>query len=86
MNPGSCCVMLMAESRFGIGTMSPWPQPAWCQRLLCNGVGMFSWHTLGPLILIEQCLNATAYLNIVADQVHLFMATGSSDPVLDGYT
>ncbi len=28
--------------------------------------GIFSWHTLGPLIPIEHCLNATAYLNIVA--------------------
>ena len=45
--------------------------------------GMFSWHTLGPLIPIEQRLNAIAYLNIVADQVHPFMATGGSDPVLD---
>ena len=32
--------------------------------------GMFSWHTLGPLMPIEQYLNATAYLNIVADQVN----------------
>ena len=36
---------------------------------------MFSWHTFGPLIPINHHLNATAYLNIVADHVHLFMAT-----------
>ncbi len=37
--------------------------------------GIFSWHTLGPLILIEHRLNATAYLSIVADHVHPFMTT-----------
>jgi hypothetical protein len=36
--------------------------------------GVFSWHTLGPLIKVEQCLNATTYLNIIANQVHPFMA------------
>ncbi len=36
--------------------------------------GVFSWHTLGPLIKVEQCLNATGYLNIIANQVHPFMA------------
>ncbi len=41
----------------------------------CNGVGMFSWHNLGPLIPIENHLNATAYLSIVADHVHPFMTT-----------
>ncbi len=28
--------------------------------------GIFSWHTLGTLVLIEHCLNTTAYLSIVA--------------------
>ena len=37
--------------------------------------GMFSWHTLSLLIPINHCLNATAYLSIVADYVYLFMAT-----------
>ena len=35
---------------------------------------MFSWHILGPLIKVEQRLNATGYLNIIANQVHPFMA------------
>ncbi len=35
--------------------------------------GVFSWHTLGPLVLTEHCLNTTAYLSIVAD--HPFMTT-----------
>ncbi len=35
--------------------------------------GIFSWHTLGPLVPIELCLYATAYLSIVADHVHPFM-------------
>ncbi len=37
--------------------------------------GIFSWHTLGPLVPIEHCLNATAYLSIVTDHVHPFMTT-----------
>ncbi len=37
--------------------------------------GIFSWHTLGPLVPIENLLNATAYLSIVADHVHPFMTT-----------
>ncbi len=37
--------------------------------------GIFSWHTLGPLVPIEYHLNATAYLSIVADHVHPFMTT-----------
>ncbi len=37
--------------------------------------GIFSWHNLGPLEQIEHCLNATAYLSIVADHVHPFMTT-----------
>jgi len=41
----------------------------------CNGVGMFSWHTLGPLVPIGHRLNATAYLSIVSDHVYPFMAT-----------
>ncbi len=31
--------------------------------------GIFSWHTLGPLVPIEHCVNTTAYLSIVADPV-----------------
>lgn len=31
---------------------------------------MFSWHDLSPLIRVEQRLNSTTYLSIVADQVH----------------
>ncbi len=37
--------------------------------------GIFSWHTLGPLVPIEHRLNATDYLSIVADYVHPFMTT-----------
>jgi len=37
--------------------------------------GMFSWHTLGPFVAIGHCLNVTAYLSIVSDHVHPFMAT-----------
>ncbi len=36
--------------------------------------GIFSWHTLGPLVPIEHRLNTTVYLSIV-DHVHPFMTT-----------
>ncbi len=36
-------------------------------------LGIFSWHTLGPLVPIEHRLKA--YLSIVADHVHPFMTT-----------
>jgi len=45
--------------------------------------GMFSWHTLGPLVPIGHRLNATAYLSIVANHVRHFMAT--MYPSSDGY-
>ncbi len=45
--------------------------------------GIFSWHTLGPLVPIKHCLNTTAYLSIVADHVHAFMITVHSSS--DGY-
>ncbi len=46
--------------------------------------GIFSWHTLDPLVPIEHCLNATVYPSIVADRVHAFMTTvyPSSDDYL----
>ncbi len=45
--------------------------------------GIFSWHTLGPLVPIEHRLNATAFLGIAADHVHPFMTTVY--PSSDGY-
>ncbi len=45
--------------------------------------GIFFWHTLGTLVLIGHSWNATAYLSIVADLVHLFMTTVYSSS--DGY-
>ena len=35
---------------------------------------MFCWETLGPGIHVDVTLTRTTYLNIVADQVHPFMA------------
>ncbi len=37
--------------------------------------GIYSWHTLGPLVPIEHYLNTVAYLSVVADHVHPFMIT-----------
>nr|KAF6360017.1 hypothetical protein mMyoMyo1_010975 [Myotis myotis] len=41
--------------------------------------GMFSWHDLGPLFHVEQRLNSTTYLSIVADQVHPIMLMAYSN-------
>ncbi len=35
--------------------------------------GIFSWHTLGPLVPIEHCLNTTAYLSIVTMSIPLWL-------------
>ena len=40
----------------------------------CDGVGCALMAHIGPLIKVEQHLNAKRYLNIIANQVHLFMA------------
>ncbi len=37
--------------------------------------GTFSWYTLGHLVPIKHCLNATAFPIIVAEDVHPFMTT-----------
>ncbi len=37
--------------------------------------GIFSWHTLGPLVPIEHRLNATVYQSIVAEHILPFMTT-----------
>ncbi len=71
-----CCDIQMVGSEFGIKIMDPS-----CLVSTVHGGGgvmvwgIFSWHTLGPLVPIEHSLNATAYLSIVADHVHPFMTT-----------
>jgi len=45
--------------------------------------GMFTWYTLGPLVPIGHCLNATAYPSNVSDHAHHIMAT--MYPSSDGY-
>ncbi len=77
-----CCNIQMIVSEFGVKNTKAWIHP--CQWIhlngsgcwwWCNGVGIFSWHTLGHLVPNEHCLNATAYLSIVTDHVHPFMTT-----------
>ncbi len=75
-----CCNIQLVGSEFGVKNIKAWIHPALSQRfrLVVVGVmvwGIFSWHTLGPLVPIEHRLNATAYLSIVADHVHPFMTT-----------
>ncbi|GFX21721.1 transposase domain containing protein [Trichonephila clavipes] len=38
-------------------------------------LGTFSWAFLGPVVVVEQTNNATGYLNIIADQLHRYMAS-----------
>ncbi len=79
------CNIQMVGSKFGIKNMKAWIHPATVQAggggLMVWGI--FSWHTLGPLVPIENHLNATAYLSIVADHVHPFTTTVY--PSSDGY-
>ncbi|GBO07132.1 hypothetical protein AVEN_124387-1 [Araneus ventricosus] len=35
---------------------------------------MFSWAALGSVIVVEQTMKAASYLNIIADQLHPYMA------------
>ncbi len=71
-----CWDIQMVGSEFGIKKMKAWIHPALSQRFRLVVVwGIFSWHTLSPLVPIEHRLNATVYLSIVADHVHPFMTT-----------
>ncbi|GBM40893.1 Transposable element Tc1 transposase [Araneus ventricosus] len=36
--------------------------------------GTFSWAALGPVVVVEQTMKAANYLNIIADQMHPYMA------------
>ncbi|GBN47885.1 hypothetical protein AVEN_39367-1 [Araneus ventricosus] len=36
--------------------------------------GTFSWAALGPVVVVEQTMKAANYLNIIADQLHPYMA------------
>ncbi|GFU97398.1 transposable element Tcb2 transposase [Trichonephila clavipes] len=38
-------------------------------------LGEFSWAFLGHVVVVEQTMNATGYLNIIADQLHPYMAS-----------
>ncbi len=75
-----CCDIQMVGSEFSIKyiKMDLSCLVSTVQAAGAGGVmvwGIFSWHTLGPLVPIEHCLNATVYLSIVADHVHPFMTT-----------
>ncbi len=70
-----CCDIQMVGSEFGVKNMKESILPClngsgW--RWGCNGVGDIF---LAHFVPIEHCLNATAYLSIVADHVHPFITT-----------
>ncbi len=71
-----CCDIQMVGSEFGVKNMKAWIHSALSQCSgwwwWCNGVWIFSWHTLDTLVQIEHRLNTTPYLSTVADQVHTY--------------
>ncbi|GFW06991.1 transposase domain containing protein [Trichonephila clavipes] len=44
--------------------------------------GTFSWAFLGPVVVVEQTMNATGYLDIIADQLQPYKV--SVFPALNG--
>lgn len=75
MSPNFCCNIW---SKSGKNDMKAQIHPAlyqWLRLLVVSWCrpGILSWHTLGPLIPTEHCLNTTVYLSIVADPVYPFM-------------
>ncbi len=76
----------MVGAEFGVKNMKAWIHPAlpqWFGLVVVAVWGIFSWHTLDPLVPIEHRLNTTAYRSIVADHVHPFMTTVYTSS--DGY-
>lgn len=57
--------------------MKAWMEPSCFVAGGCGVMvfGIFSWHILGPLVPVEHRLNATSFLSIVADHLHIFMTT-----------
>ncbi len=64
----------MVGSDFGVNCMDP---SCLVTKFLAAGDGVMVWgiFSLSPLLPIERCLNATAYLSIIADHLHLFRTT-----------
>ncbi|GFT08011.1 transposable element Tcb1 transposase [Trichonephila clavipes] len=44
--------------------------------------GTFSWAFLGPVVVVEQTMNSTGYLKVIANQLHPYMASVS--PAVNG--
>ena len=78
MNPGSCCFTLMGGLRYGETHMSTCIHHVVCQHyrlvVVVRWCGVCFMVHIGFLSKVEQCLNATGYLNIIANQVHPLMA------------
>lgn len=66
----------------GLGSETDPSSPALKARAAVGGImvwGMLSWHILDLSVLIENYLRATAFMCIVAEQVHPFMTTFQQD-------
>lgn len=60
-------------SKLGVSHMKAWIHPGLC--IGAGGGGLFSRDTLGSLVPTEHYLAATAYLSIIADNVHPIVST-----------
>lgn len=68
---------MMMGKQFGVDSMYPFCLMSSAQAAMGRGVGINSWHALGPLVSNEHCPNATAYINIIAKWAHPILATFS---------
>ncbi|GFW30062.1 transposable element Tcb2 transposase [Trichonephila clavipes] len=66
MNHGLTFITPMAVSGYAV-----------FQAIICflNVRETLSWASLRPVVVVEQTMNATRYLNIFADQLHLYMTS-----------
>ncbi len=83
-----CCDIQMVGSEFGVKKHEIMDPSCLFSTVQAGGGGVmvwgiYSWHTLDPLIPIELRLNTTVYLSIVADHIHPFMTT--VNPSSDDY-
>ena len=82
------CNIQMVGSEFGVNNMQSMDPSCLVSTVQAGGGGVMVWgiysrHTLSPLLPIEHRLNAASYLSIVTDHVHPYMTTVY--PSSDGY-
>ncbi|GBN50421.1 hypothetical protein AVEN_206903-1 [Araneus ventricosus] len=80
MNPDFSFITSMVVSGYAVcqaNSCSPLVQQAGHTQAGGDGSmlwGTFSWVALGPVVVVEQTMEAANYLNIIADQLHPYKA------------